>query len=635
MITFKEGYSFIKVLDEPTSERELEKDMIDWNMQTIKQKRLSDDKSIELFGKNNESRYIIYKDKFLKKPDDKEITTYDGISPVSESFVDFDKLGKTVDTAYKIIRSKKYRDIRNIIVIYPTSNKGVLEKLKADFDAMPNGDKLHADDYCRELWSVTNDEMYRSCLELIDRLDNNNMEDPLANLSDDKITDGLDKMRITSTVEPTTKHDVNTIKESYVLESYDVNKSRADNLRQKLYEYNLLTDKNSDEARALEETILNLGWIPGIPYDSESMTRAALFESSGYNIIDKTKDDELDDSPVEKVVSDILRPVYIVLVAGDSLFSGAIKAFTKGPFSHAAICIDNTFKKMYSFNIGGSEGKMGGLSIENAKAYPKDSKLGVYAIFVKEKDYNTIENLLQMYDGKKKDTAYSFLNVLTLPFNISIKQDFNMICSEFVDNILKLTNINIVDKDSPLVTPNDFYRSSKSNNKIFKLYEGKVRNFVPKMVVSRANKVKKVYIKELALLEADFPIQFSKDGDLLIKNMKKLDYSSEVSKANRLLKIYYKEDNREGMKYELCKLWFICSLIGNDIDAGKNKVENTKTKATAFNIFNTYLKLLLQKEKNFNFMKYYETTPFNDATIRVKGSTIKYSMELLKATLFA
>ena len=210
-----------------------------------------------------------------------------------------------------------------------------------------------------------------------------------------------------------------------------------------------------------------------------------------------------------------------------------------------------------------------------------------------------------------------------------------MICSEFVDNILKLTNINIVDKDSPLVTPNDFYRSSKSNNKIFKLYEGKVRNFTPKMVVSRANKVKKVYIKELALLETDFPIQFSKDGDLLIKNMKKLDYPSEVSKANRLLKIYYKEDNREGMKYELCKLWFICSLLGNDIDAGKNKVENTKTKATAFNIFNTYLKLLLQKEKNFNFMKYYETTPFNDATIRVKGSTIKYSMELLKATLFA
>lgn len=634
LLTFGEGSirDYCKVIDKPESESELEKDMIDWNFQTIKQKRLSDDKSLELFGKTNQERYEKYKHMFANHIVDKT-SIFDDIVTSESAYVDFERIGKdSINSAYAIVRSKRYKDLQNIIVAYPTSDKNELDLVRSQYDAMPTPDQIRADDYCKEIWGVTNDEMFDACDALIDKLENKVIKyNPIFGIRNNISVDGYldaDSTKIDRIISPNIiVNGVVNVSEGAIL--LNDTRSRADILRESLYRYDHIEDKTSSEAKTLESTILNLGWIPGIPYDSRSIARSKLLESkTSYEIIDKSQDD-INDGDIVKDDTNLLRPIYIVLVEGITLFSMTVKKVTKGPFSHAAICIDDTFKKMYSFNMSNSEGKLGGLSIENAKEYPKDSRLGVFAIFVKEKDYNTIENLLEMYYKNKDKTTYSFFNVLALPFNKAFKMDFNMICSEFVDNILKMTNINIVDKESPLVTPNDFFRASKTNKKIFKLFDGKVKNFQPTKVVNKISKLKKQYIKEFALMEADFPVQFSKDGDLLIKNMKKLNYGDEIDKSNRLLKIYYKEDNREGMKYELARIYFLINLLDKDINASKNEIENTKHKATASNILSTYLKLLLQKEK-FNFEEYYQTTPFADATTTIKASTIKYSIETLK-----
>ena len=107
-----------------------------------------------------------------------------------------------------------------------------------------------------------------------------------------------------------------------------------------------------------------------------------------------------------------------------------------------------------------------------------------------------------------------------------------------------------------------------------------------------------------------------------------MDYGKEAARSNNLLKIYYKEDNREGMKYELAKLLFIMETLSADKNISKE--EKDRIGATVCNIINTYLKLLLGKEKNFNLDRYYQTTPFSDATIRIKRSTIHYTIDMLK-----
>lgn len=407
---------------------------------------------------------------------------------------------------------------------------------------------------------------------------------------------------------------------------------RKELLPKLLFQHSVLKDKSSQEAVYLEEAILRLGWIPGIPYDSMSKYRAnRLLEAAQdkYDIIDTTSED---DAPTSIDTNDKLQPVYIVLVEGISIFSKAVKKYTNGPFSHAALCIDNTFEKMYSFNMHDSDGKFGGLTHEKVKEYPPDSKLGVFSIFVKKKDMQKIKDTLNMYDKHVKDTTYSILNVFTLTMNKSLQMDFSMICSQFVDNVLKELNIEIVSKPSPLVTPNDFYVASKKNKKIYKLYEGKVKNFTARKVVNKISAIKKSYIKEAAMLEADLPVQFSKDGDLLIKHIGSIDYEDEIAKSKRLMKIYYKEDNRDGLKYEIAKMWFIGNLINKDIERGKLP-KTYPAKSHAYNLHQTYLKLLLQREKNFNFMEYYENTPFAEQTTRIKADTLKYTLALLKDAL--
>ena len=404
---------------------------------------------------------------------------------------------------------------------------------------------------------------------------------------------------------------------------------REDKLNRALHDYDMA--EGEDKLR-LEQTILSYGWIPGIPYNAETRYRAGVLEGTSitkarYDIIDSTEDTPDNYEAVKN--NDILKPIYIVLVSGTALFSKITKKVTNGPFSHAAISIDDTFRNMYSFNMDPKyNGPFGGLSIETLNDYNKDSRLGIYAIFVKKDDLKKVEKKLNEYLKQKDKTTYSMLNIAAIPTGIVIQKDLSMICSEFVDYILKMVNIDIVDKASPLVNPNDFYRAYMKNKKIYKIYEGMVKNFAPKTISSRVAKIQKSYIKEMTLMEAEFPVQFSDDGDLLIKNMKKLNYDAEVARSNSLLKIYYKEDNREGMKYELAKLFFIMNVLTEDKDISKE--ERNRIAATAANIFNTYLKLLLGKEKDFNFQSYYDSTPFNTAIIKVRRSTIHYSIDLLK-----
>lgn len=401
--------------------------------------------------------------------------------------------------------------------------------------------------------------------------------------------------------------------------------------------------KTVEERSVKEQTLIQLGWNPAIDFNEENRVLAtnrfhkAIHENCKYEVVDLSAD-LLDESNhlVKPLIKNVLHPVYIVLVEGKSLFSAITKKVDKGPFSHVAISLDEKLDKMYSFNMEGAEGKAGGLSIESVKNYPQKNRLGVFTIFVKEEDLATIRNLLEYYLKNAKKTTYSIFNLLLLPFKRAVKMDFSMICSEFVDNLLKLCNISIVDKESPLVTPNDFYRASISNTKIYKIYEGSVEDYKGHLARRKVERIQSSgkYIKEACILEIkEFPIQFSDEGDLLISNMSKLDYEEEYQKSHKLLLAYRKASNIEGMKYELSKLWFLNQLLERDIYANKNVLANSRCRSRVLNDFNTYMDIVLKKDPGFNFSEYYTETPFSNAKIKIKGSTLKYTIDYVKQAL--
>jgi leucyl-tRNA synthetase len=148
------------------------------------------------------------------------------------------------------------------------------------------------------------------------------------------------------------------------------------------------------------------------------------------------------------------------------------------------------------------------------------------------------------------------------------------------------------------------------------------------------------YIKEggidierrLILETKEFPVDFDNDGNLIIKNYKKLNFEEEYSKSHKLLMLYANHENLEGIKYELSKLWFMNIVLEKRIYSNPTEEElqkYTKVRARILNDFNKYLNFVLEKEPNFNFTEYYNKSPFSDVDIKISGTLLNNLVNLL------
>lgn len=423
-------------------------------------------------------------------------------------------------------------------------------------------------------------------------------------------------------------------------------------------------ESNSQNINNLKQDLIMLGWNPEIQYTPENQIKA---KQRLENIINESYKGfklynlnslyqqfiDTDDTPIAESAKDALYPVHIVLVKGSSLFSNVTTKVTNGPFSHAAICTTNNFDKLYSFNMN-TGNKKGGLSLESIKNYPSDNRLGVYSFFIKKEQWEKLNNNIQYMVDNIKNTSYSFLNILALPFsNINLNMPESLICSQFVDKMLKLSNINITNISSDKVTPNYLYDTVIKNSKVYKIYDGKVKDFnnnkINKFINSIKHNAKRmdesgilVDIKNeyslATISEARLaPIQFSDNGDLLIsKPDSVIDLNAEYFNSHKLLIEYGKSNNMNGMKYELCRLYFINYILEKRIYSNKfssNKSDYIKTRARVLNDFNKYLKIVLAKDNNFNFAKYYEDSPFYHNTIEVKNTTLSSIKKIINSIL--
>lgn len=397
-------------------------------------------------------------------------------------------------------------------------------------------------------------------------------------------------------------------------------------------------------------------------------------------------------------VDDHIQPIFVVLIEGKSRFSSAIKNITHSIYSHVALSFDASLEKMYSYGISNREHS--GFGVENIKDIPITSKIGLYVFFVskevKQKMIDMVENLKINIDK----TRYSYKNLLTFLFNIPYNNEWKMICSQFVDRCLKLAGIDVSNTDSSLVSPKKMEEYMKKNKKyIYNLFTGERTEYngnkVEKLVEALSNKAKPIKEQEAFYYESEgnyisdvmnncdnipvlfdlqdyssilknstnskiindilfesinvklycestnnsFPIQFDKNGDMIIKKNKKIDYLGEYAKSHKLLKQYQSYGNLEGMKYELAKLWMMLSMIEERIHDKKFKElpssaiatsAEIKSKANITNDFQYYMKEVMKKDPNFNFTEYFEASPFNKALIKINGTTISFMTDLIK-----
>lgn len=342
--------------------------------------------------------------------------------------------------------------------------------------------------------------------------------------------------------------------------------------------------------------------------------------------------------------SENLHPVFIVTSYTDTKFGKIIRKASDCYYTHAAISFESDLHEMYSFGNSGtlSNSKLGGMTCESLNDYIKTSKNAVIlvsVVFVKEKDYKKLLAFFDEYLNNSRNTRYNYSNLFNVLKNkpISNTPSLSYICSQFVDSLFKFISIDMTDKPSNLVTPEDIANLHNVKPTVYKLFEGKAIDYnvnrIEKILDKMYSKAKP--IKEVTLLEAkEFPIQFNDEGDLLISKKEKIDFLAEYNKSKKLRQSYVKYKNLEGLKYECCKMWYINTILMKLLDnknlSHSDREDYNNYRSKILTEFSQYLKEIQKIDKSFNFGSFYETTPFSNTKIKINGSTIKYTTKLMK-----
>ena len=276
--------------------------------------------------------------------------------------------------------------------------------------------------------------------------------------------------------------------------------------------------------------LLDLGWNPCVELTKNAVEYAKkrqmnyLREHSSF-IYDLTKTDISSIQESTKAMRSMYKelniyPVYIVLSWTNTTFGKIIKFVKNSKYTHAGMSLDSDLNEIVTFKY---DSVSNGFEIENLKGYIntyRDCQIEVLCLFVDKDVLKKLKKSIEFYRNAKEVTKYGFKNL----FNILLSKkkeftefDTEMVCSQFVDHILKLCDIDITGKANNLVIPQDYATIASENPKVYKIYEGfgkeyvdsKVENTIKDLLDRNGSKIR--YKEESYNLEEniEIPIEYA------------------------------------------------------------------------------------------------------------------------------
>lgn len=768
---WSEDSNIIIILPKDTID-ELEDEWTNWQRMTKRQQDLSDEKSLQIFGITNYEHYVGLKSKLYGNKfdddysDDIYITTEDTkLKFLNKEKDDNKEVCSIKDSLKRELAAEEPNLLSISSLLISLNNKGYGDNNITNESLNYLNNKRKSNILINTFPFFDYEEVNELGIYNIDKNKNYYKE-----TADNKFLDD-NKIPTKRWIEEYVLISKGIVSEN--TESYT--RLWIDKLNELYMDYNYIKENGTEsQINSRKQSILELGWNPEINFSIENRIKASsrmrnIIESK-YNMfsiedISFLSENKFSDNIIQEAdnTTDTLYPVYIVLSYTYTTIGKIITKITNSIYSHASITLDYSLNRLYSFNMSNK-----GFSLENIKDYLKqndNSRIVVYCIFLKKKDLTNLKLKLDQFLANIEYTSYSIANLFSVLLNKPLQRANSMICSQFVDFILKSINVNITNKVSSLVTPKDFTKIN--NKKVYKVYEGLIKDYNENKVSSVIRRLMKKakYINEsviyeqfinkykvintskevidnyksqysalkhvrtnsenkgiilvdnkkfVAILQWDinskyiialevapeyrkqgiakqllnyaiskdikllsvnkkntnainlyksmnykvksqdksmlymyheqlecigeakeFPVSFDKDGNLFIKKSKKdIDFEHEYAESHKLLKLYGEKINREGLAYELTKLWFMNTILEKKIYNEKSTKEELakyhKARAKILNDFQKYLKILMEHEKDFNFTNYYNNSPFSDVSIKISNSTLKYSGQALK-----
>lgn len=151
------------------------------------------------------------------------------------------------------------------------------------------------------------------------------------------------------------------------------------------------------------------------------------------------------------------RKLYILHTDTGSLLTKLIKLYTKKPYNHVSISLDQQLIEVYSFGRKRPRNPLiGGFVKENIQTGVfKQAKCAVYCCTVSEAQYQRIQQHIEEMEKQQHDYRYNFIGLFAVALNKKWNRRNAFFCSQFVATVLKESGVLDLTKPLCLVTPHD------------------------------------------------------------------------------------------------------------------------------------------------------------------------------------
>ena len=342
----------------------------------------------------------------------------------------------------------------------------------------------------------------------------------------------------------------------------------------------------------IKQSLLDLGWNPSIPYNENSISQARQFMKTCLE--ERTP-----------MVTESLNGLSIAQESTDYMKSINVLFFNHSDYGYNRIgcLIENNYYE-YNRNIN---------RFTHLLNPPKDD-MEIYTICLPT----------EIVDKMKSRIGIT-LSIPPLVAYTSTIKNRPMVCQEFVTNLIAYTKADLrnISEGISLATN---YQVVKMT--IALIHEGKFANY-SQGTHTIGEFVPVTEVKEL-------PVQFDDDGNLLISKGKDINFEGEYSRCHLAIMQYSKSKSIDGMEYCMTKLWYMNILLEDMIHDTQDRNEKIKlhmVRAKIMNDIKTYMPKILEADPKFDILKAYNDSPFADNKIKIRNSTIRYTIEAIKRLL--
>lgn len=169
------------------------------------------------------------------------------------------------------------------------------------------------------------------------------------------------------------------------------------------------------------------------------------------------------------------RSVYLLLTDTGTLFTKAIKLYTRKTYNHASIALDENLTQVYSFGRKKPHNPfIGGFVQENiAEGLFQNASCAIFEMTITEKEYNIMQQFIEEIATTQDSYRYNLMGLIAVALKVKLERGNAFFCSEFVATVLSRSDRIQFEKSCSFITPYDLQILEEMQL----VYQGKLKHY--------------------------------------------------------------------------------------------------------------------------------------------------------------